>query len=294
MTKKQFFADLATVAFFIIAGAIILFLVLVGIQRVAEGQGVTTQGLPARYIPAFTGAGIDTTALLGPHCKSASKSGSILTITCEDDDDPTTPDAVTTFTDTSVTSAALSGATATFTKSDATTFDLNLSGLGGGGNPQAIVDITFDQSENTLTFTRVNADTFTCNLAADCPAPAPITIYGAVGPDATFAGADFMSSDVGSPPTQPGPPPATITFAQSQWDGQTDTDVDTYMALALPAAVTLTGVEGIANDNLCVPSWGFDCSSGTDVEIAGNAYRYYILDAGEDSHPGEYLITWSE
>ena len=172
-----------TLAVLAAAGSLV-FAVYMGIAQ-AQG-GVSKFGLSARYIPAFTGAGIDTTALLGPYCKSAAESGGILTITCEDDDDPSNPDAVTTFTavggagggldraavdariaagvaawsqtsdasaipgaklvnapDNSVTSAALNGATATFTKPDATTFTLDLSGLpsgGGGGLPTAAND----------------------------------------------------------------------------------------------------------------------------------------------------------
>ena len=54
----------------------------------AQG-GVPEHGLPARYIAAFTGAGVVTDALLGPFCKSAAVTGGTLAITCEDDEDPT-------------------------------------------------------------------------------------------------------------------------------------------------------------------------------------------------------------
>ena len=113
-------------------------------MSVAQAQGeVLQQGLPARYIAAFDGTGIDTSALLGPHCKSAVAAGNTLTVVCEDDDDPTNRDGVTTFTpaDVSTTSANLSDATATFTKSDASTFDLDLSSLQPDGDlAQAAVD----------------------------------------------------------------------------------------------------------------------------------------------------------
>ena len=89
------------------------------------------------------GNGIDTSALLGPHCKSAVASVNTITVICADGDDPTNADGVTTFApaDVSTASANLSGATATFTRSDASTFTLDLSALQpDGGLGQAAVD----------------------------------------------------------------------------------------------------------------------------------------------------------
>ena len=102
-----------------------------------QAQGVSTQGLPARYIPAFTGAGIDTAALLGPYCKSARAGGGILTITCEDDHDPTNPDAVTTF-----------------------------AGGGGGTDPRAVVGVTYEHTTKTFTFMQAGGATITCRTDA--------------------------------------------------------------------------------------------------------------------------------
>ena len=79
---------LATAAVLVVLWGAFVF----GHVALAQG-GASTQGLPARYVAAFSGAGIETGALLGPFCKSAAvdTGTNILTITCEDDDDPPTP-----------------------------------------------------------------------------------------------------------------------------------------------------------------------------------------------------------
>ena len=56
-----------------------------GAVVMAQGGGVPEQGLPARYIPAFDGAGIDVSAILGPYCKSASTAGNTLSVVCQTD-----------------------------------------------------------------------------------------------------------------------------------------------------------------------------------------------------------------
>lgn len=50
----------------------------------AQG-GVPEQGLPARYVPVFDGAGIDASAILGSYCKSASTAGNTLSVVCQTD-----------------------------------------------------------------------------------------------------------------------------------------------------------------------------------------------------------------
>ena len=221
-----------------------------------QAQGVTTQGLPARYIPAFTGAGIDTTALLGPFCKSASAAGGILTITCEDDDDPTTPDAVTTF----------------------------AAGAGGGTNPQAVVGVAYNQATNTFTFTQAGGNTITCRTDADCPLPASQTIYAATSATTTFVATDFTDpatgfSVTGNPPLFP----SAVTGLDST-------------AWALPASLTLTGIAAYSNDNICrtySPST-LDCATSTSITINGDAYHYYTYNDGRPGVVSPATLNWSE
>ncbi len=79
MMKKRMIIGIAALAL-VIACAL-------AVTAVALAQSGTTptQGLPARYVPAFAGAGIDTSALLGPYCKSADTAGNTMTVVCQDD-----------------------------------------------------------------------------------------------------------------------------------------------------------------------------------------------------------------
>ena len=224
----------------------------------AQAQGVTTQGLPARYIPGFTGAGIDTTALLGPFCKSATESGGILTITCEDDDDPTNPDAVTTF-----------------------------AGAGGGSNPQAVVGVAYNQATNTFTFTQAGGNTITCRTNADCPLPASQTIYAATSATTTFVATDFTDPATGFSAT--GSPPLLIEFP-SAITGLGST------AWALPASLTLTGIAAYSNDNICrtYSTSTLDCANSTSITINGDAYHYYTYNDGGLGVVSPATLNWSE
>ena len=223
-----------------------------------QAQGVATQGLPARYIPAFTGAGIDTTALLGPYCKSASASGGILTITCEDDDDPTTPDAVTTF-----------------------------AGAGGGTNPQAVVGVAYNQATNTFTFTQAGGNTITCRTNADCPLPASQTIYAATSAAATFVATDFTDPATGFSVT--GNPPLMMEFP-SNITGLGST------AWALPESLTLTGIAAYSNDNICrtYSTSTLDCATPTGITIYGTPYHYYTYNDGRTEVVSPATLNWSE
>ena len=223
-----------------------------------QAQGVITQGLPARYIPAFTGAGIDTTALLGPYCKSASAAGGTLTITCEDDDDPTNPDAVTTF-----------------------------AGGGGGTNPQAVVGVAYNQATNTFTFTQAGGNTITCRTDADCPLPAYQTIYAATSATPTFVATDFTDPATGFSAT--GNPPLLMEFPSAV------TGLDST-AWALPASLTLTGIAAYSNDNICrtySPST-LDCATSTSITINGDAYHYYTYNDGRPGVVSPATLNWSE
>ena len=228
------------------------------LMATTQAQGVATQGLPARYIPAFTGAGIDTTALLGPFCKSAAvdTNTNILTITCEDDDDSTTPDAVTTF----------------------------AAGAGGGTNPQAVVGVAYNQATNTFTFTQAGGNTITCRTNADCPLPASQIIYAATSATTTFAATDFTNAATGFSTT--GRPPLRVEFPPNI------TPLD-YTAWALPASLTLTGIAAFSNNNICVwPS--LDCDTGTSITINNIAYRYYTETRRDDQHLSPATLNWSE
>ena len=106
-------------------------------------EGILRLGFRVARLIVINRAGIATSALLGPHCKSAVTVGNTLTVICEEDDDPTNADGVTTLApaDVPTASANLSGATAKFTRSDASTFTLDLSALQpDGGLGQAAVD----------------------------------------------------------------------------------------------------------------------------------------------------------
>ena len=223
-----------------------------------QAQGVTTQGLPARYIPAFTGAGIDTTALLGPYCKSASAAGGILTITCEDDDDPTNADAVTTF----------------------------AAGAGGGTNPQAVVGVAYNQATNTFTFTQAGGNTITCRTNADCPLPASQTIYAATSA-ATFVATDFTDPATGFSVT--GNPPLMMEFP-SNITGLGST------AWALPESLTLTGIAAYSNDNICrtYSTSTLDCATPTSITIYGTPYHYYTYNDGSTEVVSPATLNWSE
>ena len=278
----------------------------------AQG-GVPQQGLPGRYSAAFTGAGIETGALLGPFCKSASASGNTLSIVCEDDDDPSTADATTTFTptDVSVSSVALAGTTATFTKSDSSTFDLNLSTLGGGGggNTEAIVGVAYDHTTNTFTFTQAGGATIICRNDVDCPTPASQTIYVAIRQvDRTFAPADFTSSTTGA--TATGQPRLTIelpSWNTTQYVDNTDRDNPysdprnyRFIAWALPTTLTLTDIDAPSLGGTgCEPYLEggpppVDCSQGTDVTISSNPYKYYASAERQTYQAGAFLVNWSE
>ena len=52
-------------------------------RQEAKPARVPTQGLPAEYVAAFDGAGVDSSALLGEFCKSATPSGDTLTLVCQ-------------------------------------------------------------------------------------------------------------------------------------------------------------------------------------------------------------------
>ena len=253
----------------------------------ATNPQVPDFGLPGRYSAAFTGAGIETGALLGPFCKSASASGNTLSIVCEDDDDPSNADATTTFTptDVSVSSAALAGTTATFTKSDSSTFDLNLSTLGGGGggNTEAIVGVAYDQSENAFTFTTAGGATITCDLDADCPAPASQTIYvGTRALDNNFVPTDFTTSGTGN--TATGSPPLAIAIPATADSGH-------KVAWALPASLTLTSFFSIQEQ---CGFLGFDCGAGVDITISGSLYKFYAPDATVTELGRNATINWTE
>ena len=277
-------------------------------------SGVPEQGLPARYIAAYTGAGVVTDALLGPFCKSASASGNTLSIVCEDDDDPSNADATTTFTptDVSVSSVALAGTTATFTKSDSSTFDLNLSTLGGGGggggNTEAIVGVTYDHTTNTFTFTQAGGGTIICRIDVDCPTPASQTIYVAIRQvDATFAPGDFTSQTTGA--TATGRPRLGIELPD--WDScefpepNPDYACDDprnyrYIAWALPAALALTDIDAPYTAAVsCEPFYEgdppeTDCTQGTDVTISSDLYKYYVSAERQTYEPGSFFVNWSE
>ena len=263
--------------------------VLVATDTSAQGT-VPQLGLPGRYGAAFTGAGIETGALLGPFCKSASVTGSTLSIVCEDDDDPANADAATTFTDVSVSSASLAGSVATFTKSDGSAFTLaGLSGgAGSGGEPTALVGIAFDRSANLFTFTRANGTTLEVDLDADHPPGMPQTVYvGTRATDDNFVATDFTNVASGASAT--GVQPLTISTPAG-------VDATHRVAWALPAVLTIdtVAVPAWANDNVCIFAT-FDCSGGTAIDINGAAYTYYPL--GQTSAVGNgmtAIITWTE
>ena len=211
---------------------------LLAASHIQAQGGVPQQGLPGRYSAAFTGAGIETGALLGPFCKSASLAGGTLTIVCEDDDDPNNADAVTTF-----------------------------ASAGGGTNPLAIVDVSFDHVHKTFTFTQAGGGTITCRNDVDCPLPASQIIYvGTRAADDLFVAADFTTSSSGNSAT--GNPPLRIAIPPG-------INVSHRVAWALPASLTLTSVASGGSGNDCIGL--MDCVTGTGITINSEAYKFYPI-----------------
>ena len=144
----------------------------------AQG-GVSDQGLPARYIAAFTGAGVVTDALLGPYCKSAATSGSTLTLVCQDTEANGNAEITTTFTDTGLTPAQarnlelafiggeISGTTLTFTHADGSVRNIDLPAAGGTGTADGVVvSAAVDAVANVVTLTTSTNATVTFDLSA--------------------------------------------------------------------------------------------------------------------------------
>ena len=272
--RKKLLDTLTILGITALAAAVVVGFVAMMVASTGHAQGgVSTFGLSARYMPAFTGAGIETGALLGPFCKSASVTGGTLTIVCEDDDDPTNPDATTTFT-----------------------------GVAGGQtDPRAVLGITYDHAAQTFTFTQAGGTTLTCRLDVDCPIPASQTIYAAIREaDSSFIPSDFTNNMTGV--NANGQPRLDITFPT--WTDSTQDiatqELDTrYLAWALPAALTVTEIDHPRNGyEMCELIYGdtqVDCSSGVDITINQIAYTYYATTEPKNLYSdGTYAINWSE
>ena len=62
----------------------LLFALMLAAATSASAQ-VQTQGLPARFIAAFPGTGVEATAILGEFCKTAAEVGDTITLVCQND-----------------------------------------------------------------------------------------------------------------------------------------------------------------------------------------------------------------
>ena len=118
--------------------AAIFAVAMVAASIVLAQSSVPTHGLPARYIPAFDGAGIDMTALLGPYCESASESGGTLSIVCRADGE--TDAQSVTFTggsDGVVDGGSVADTTLTLTRTGSLA-DVTITGLPSGGSGDTV------------------------------------------------------------------------------------------------------------------------------------------------------------